>query len=445
MNTQAQASGFIHGYCAECGKHDYIGPLHGERGGPRCCLLCIGKWDAEHAPRRRARRGLIRALKAYDAAGGSLYSEEFNQLKLAASGFFNSDGILEDFRDLTTELLTAALALTHPDKHPPERKAEAQRVTQELIALKPFVFPAPEPEPPPKPGDGCLKETDAVLNKPSPAAYPCDDCRDTVPSHYCDVCRARWEKEQENEHEREEQQRKRKNARQRERYLAYKQSRDWRAKPIICAWCGDAFKPKRSDARYCSAACRQRAYVKRDGKASNAKPLGREEIERAITHVLTSNPNNAFTTDDLCDCVYLGSRQVERKHRATIIPIAKKVCERLGENWDWWRSEMSGGTLVFWNRVSVTSYAMARLKSCSLNGYRREGSSFTEEVLKARIAPGGRDHEYVVEGGAWWEHCQEDIAKFKQATANQNRASADLTKRQQASPCLRAAAMEAQS
>jgi hypothetical protein len=42
VNTQAQGSGFSHGYCTECGKHDYVGPLHGERGGPRCCMLCIG-------------------------------------------------------------------------------------------------------------------------------------------------------------------------------------------------------------------------------------------------------------------------------------------------------------------------------------------------------------------------------------------------------------------
>jgi hypothetical protein len=124
MTTHAQASGFTHGYCAECGKHDYVGPLHGERGGPRCCLLCIGKWDAEHTPRRRARRGLIRALKAYDAAGGNVYGREFDELKLVATSRFFS-AISEDFKDLTTELLTAALALTHPDRHPPERNAEA--------------------------------------------------------------------------------------------------------------------------------------------------------------------------------------------------------------------------------------------------------------------------------------------------------------------------------
>ena len=102
---------------------------------------------------------------------------------------------------------------------------------------------------------------------------------------------------------------------------------------------------------------------------------------------------------------------MERKHRAAVVAIAKKVCERL-ENWDWLRSEGRGGTLVFWNRVSVTSYALARLKS----DLWPHGD--TEEELKAEISPGGRWHEYVVQGGAWWQHCQEDIAALKRAPAN---------------------------
>jgi hypothetical protein len=76
----------------------------------------------------------------------------------------------------------------------------------------------------------------------------------------------------------------------------------------------------------------------------------------------TTEPDNAFTTEDLCDRVYPGVKVPKRKHRAAVIPIAKKVCERLGEHWDWWRGEVRGRTLTFWNRTSVTSYAMARLK-----------------------------------------------------------------------------------
>jgi hypothetical protein len=273
---------FAHAYCAFCNEYSYCVPLHGDRGGPLSCLPCSGKWDAEHAPRRRARRVVIKALKAYEASGGHLYGKDFEELRVVATGFFSGNATAADFSDLTLELLTAILKLTHPDKHPPERKAEAQRVTQELLALKPFVFPAPEPEPPSKP-DASSKRPCAHFNEPSrPAkpAYPCEDCVDTVPAEYCDACKAQWKKEQENERERDEQKRIQKNARQRQRYNWRKKLRSCQSKPTICAMCGEPFKLKRSDAQYCSAACRQRAYVKRDGKASNARPLGREQIER---------------------------------------------------------------------------------------------------------------------------------------------------------------------
>jgi hypothetical protein len=423
------------GNCAKCGEHGYVLPLHDERGGPPFCFMCAGAWHAEHAPRRRARRVLIKALKAYAAAGGHLFGKDFDELKLAASPFF---GLVlpgdadSDFSDLTSELLAATIALTHPDKHPPERRAEANRVTQELTALKPFVFPAPPPEPPPKPSDVCSDDIRSELSKPS-RPYPCEDCRYAVPDDYCDPCKAQWGKEREEKAKLKDKKRQQKNAHQRDRYRWKASKRSRYAQPTVCGMCGNAFKPKRSDAQYCSAACRQRAYVKRDGKPSNSKPLGREQIERAIKDALTSNPNNAFTADDLCDRVYVGLKRPQRKHRATVIPVAKKVCKRLGENWDWWRTCGRGGPLLFWNRASVTSYAMARLKSDVFNRYRCR--DITEKKLRAKIAPGGQKHKLVVKGGAWWQHCQEDIAKFKHVTANQNKAGGNLASRHaQAAP-----------
>ena len=46
--------------------------------------------------------------------------------------------------ELTSEVLADTLKLTHPDHHPPERQELAHRVTQALLALQPFVFPAPK-------------------------------------------------------------------------------------------------------------------------------------------------------------------------------------------------------------------------------------------------------------------------------------------------------------
>jgi hypothetical protein len=159
-------------------------------------------------------------MKGYADAGGRLHSDDFDQLKLAANGFYLGSGLdqaesFADFADLTTELLDAAVALTHPDRHPADRKAEATRVTQELLKLRPFVFPAPEP---PKPRDTSIKDPPPVSSDPSldealksVFAYPCADCRDEVPLFYCDQCKAEYNK-------REQDARDKKNAHQRELY-----------------------------------------------------------------------------------------------------------------------------------------------------------------------------------------------------------------------------------
>jgi hypothetical protein len=170
--------------------------------------------------------------------------------------------------------------------------------------------------------------------------------------------------------------------------------------------CGDEFESKRSDAKYCSAACRQRAYVKRDGKVSNNKPLGKDDIERALKTLFTTKPDSAFTTDNLCEHVYrLEREQIERKHRVAVLPIAKKVCERF-KTWDWWQPWLSN-RLIFWNRVSLTSTAMSNLVGRAIYEYD------SEKKMKAAISPGGDWHDEVVEGGGWWNDWQKDVAYFK--------------------------------
>ena len=170
-----------------------------------------------------------------------------------------------------------------------------------------------------------------------------------LPNFYCDPCKAQWDKKQQEDDKREAKERQRKNKRQREYYQINKAIRQ----PIACATCGDEFESRRSDAKYCSAACRQRAYVKRDGKASNARPLRSRDIERAIKTAFTTKPDSAFTTEDLCNLVYSGLQQVERKHRAAVLPIAKKVCEQLETSdlcWDWYQPAFFN-RFVVWNRV----------------------------------------------------------------------------------------------
>ena len=243
------------GVCTNCGKHGYLLPLHGDKGGPLFCPLCAGAWNAKHTRRRKWGRVIMKAMRFYEKEGGRW--SDFDKMKLAVAGFslpgFEADTIGAEIGDITSELLTETVELTHPDRHPPERREMAQRVTQELLALKPFVFPAPKPEAP-KPRNANNVVPPETPRKPLPKpTYPCELCCDTVPYFYCDPCKVEWNRRREVEREAERAKQRRQAARRRERKRVL-------TRPIPCAGCGDPFKPKRKDARHCTDACRQRAY-----------------------------------------------------------------------------------------------------------------------------------------------------------------------------------------
>ena len=152
----------MNGVCEGCNETSWLIPLHGGKGGPLRCPICAGKWNAEHGRRRRTGRIVIRAMNAFFEAGGAY--GDIDKLKLSTGGSaleYDPLGYMRDvasFNDadieLTSELLADTLRLTHPDCHPPERQELAHRVTQGLLALQPFVFPATKPkpqEPAPKP------------------------------------------------------------------------------------------------------------------------------------------------------------------------------------------------------------------------------------------------------------------------------------------------------
>lgn len=252
--------------CTICHKHDYLRPLHGDGGGgPMCCLLCIGQWHAEHGRRRKAGRIVIRALRAYEEAGGNIW-RDITKLQLSVSDTYDLDplGYMAETAhhdgeavDLTSELLADAIRLAHPDIHPPERRDLAERTTQGLLALQPFVFPAPTPKP---------AEPESEWESPFPdnrdghrsrdsdkLRFPCTGCADTIPMYYCTPCRTECEA-------RQEEQRERGRAERRQWYLRRKQRREQRAPPSLCAACGAPFKGKRKDARFCSDICRQRTH-----------------------------------------------------------------------------------------------------------------------------------------------------------------------------------------
>jgi hypothetical protein len=256
-----------HGYCKICDKHNpVLVPLHDDKGGPLVCLPCAGSWHAKHARRRKAGRIVIRALKAYEEAGGN--ENDVIKLRMSVVGLsvglsdFDPLGYMADAVDLkggcenvdlTSELLDDIIKLVHPDCHRPERQELAHRVTQSLLALKPFVFPALKPKAvapaqPQPPRNESVIVPRSYLKKP--LRYPCKECASELPCYYCDWCKAEWNRRQEDE-------RKKENAQQRKWY-AQRRDRRQRAKP--CAQCGEPFKGKRKDAKFCSDTCRQAAH-----------------------------------------------------------------------------------------------------------------------------------------------------------------------------------------
>jgi hypothetical protein len=264
------------GTCPNCGKdHPYLLPLHGDRGGPLFCPLCAGEWNARHSRRRKFGRVVIKAIQLYLANGGSFSDirKMEGAVAMAQLGFkaetahFRADEIGSEVGDITSELLADTLQLTHPDRHPPERKEMAQRVTQELLALKPFVFPAPKPKPaqpvtPRRNGsEGSRQETP---QKPSQPAYPCELCAGSIPYFYCTPCKAEYQRRREAEREAGRAKRRKQAERRRER-------KRMMTRPIPCPGCGDPFKPSRKDARYCSNVCRQRAHRERNAALQVSK------------------------------------------------------------------------------------------------------------------------------------------------------------------------------
>jgi hypothetical protein len=279
----------MNGSCAKCGKHGYLMHLHGEKGGPLFCPLCAGAWNAEHSRRRKFARIALKAMTLYLENGGSLSAlDKFTSaLALARLGMgsgvagYRVDTIGNEIGDLTSELLADTLQLTHPDRHPPERRELAQRVTQELLDLKPFVFPAPKPKTPPPPRNGSEASRRETRKEPLQPAYPCRDCVEAGgPSYYCDACRAEYEKRRASESEKAESRRARDQQKRREQYARRARRRALCKIPPTCPACERQFRPARKDAVYCSSACRQRAHRQREALRLDGRPPA--NIEEAV-------------------------------------------------------------------------------------------------------------------------------------------------------------------
>jgi len=156
-----------------------------------------------------------------------------------------------------------------------------------------------------------------------------------------------------------------------------------------------------------------------------SRGLGR--IERAIVVVFTAEPDNAFTVGELCERIYPDCERidpdyscVDKKHRVAVIRAAQSLSRRWPDL-GWRYSQWLGREKIFFNADSVMSFAMARLK----------GDQFEyggEEKLRSSLLEGGKNHEHIVEGGAWRRHRDMwlakrdgDTARLKELEAEQER------------------------
>jgi hypothetical protein len=130
---------------------------------------------------------------------------------------------------------------------------------------------------------------------------------------------------------------------------------------------------------------------------------GPGRIERAIEAAFTTEPNRAFTVEELARAAYPGVNRVEKKHRVALLRAAHNVAERL--LWRTMRGGENGDGLTFYNPVELRSYAQAHLRWCERINLACGDTGELERNLAALDDPSmDFDHRDCMEpGGPWWE------------------------------------------
>ena len=86
---------------------------------------------------------------------------------------------------------------------------------------------------------------------------------------------------------------------------------------------------------------------------------GPGRVQRAIEAAFKAEPDNAFTTAELCHRTYRlkfrDDAYIELKHRVAVVRAAKKI-----PNLNYVVSCCLGSQLVFYDKFNVMSYGMAR-------------------------------------------------------------------------------------
>ncbi len=155
------------------------------------------------------------------------------------------------------------------------------------------------------------------------------------------------------------------------------------------------------------------AVVNADATVSSASTSSQRKHGRLVAHILAAfaaDPDAALTVADIAMPAYGAELwQVTKAQRVAVLRAMRRAVE-LEPRFGLMNGEGSQGQLIAYDRTRVLSYALARLKANYYHQYQWatpvwSSPTDTEEQLKARLAPGGREHECVVQGGCWWRHC----------------------------------------
>jgi hypothetical protein len=132
-------------------------------------------------------------------------------------------------------------------------------------------------------------------------------------------------------------------------------------------------------------------------------------VGRAIAAAFDAEPDNAFTTDDLCCRVYKSQWAAKRSERVAVLRAVKGLARHRPDlGVEAWKEDLARGKpVVFYRQYRVLSYAMARLKGDNFSFKRWQ----SEAELRGMLAPGGRQRHLIEPGGACLRHTEMAIAE----------------------------------
>jgi hypothetical protein len=141
---------------------------------------------------------------------------------------------------------------------------------------------------------------------------------------------------------------------------------------------------------------------------------GPDRTQRIVGAILDAEPDNAFTTEELCERVYPGV-SVEKKHRLSVIRAGRALAGRRAEI-GLMTGEGLGREFVFYRRDRFGSYVMARLKASHWRRYRSKYPRVASRNATGQADPRKRfeddlHRELMAPGGPWWQEVQIFLAE----------------------------------